>query len=75
MLLRNGPFQALRRSWSVFPPPELLIAAGKRTKRLDVFAKADRFLVRSEISRAKSRQVLTLIRLLRALESQLDRLS
>jgi transposase len=29
-------------------------------------------LVRSEISRAKSRQVLTLIRLLRALESQLD---
>lgn len=58
--------------WQKFLHTHRLAQPKTFAKRLDVFAKADRFLVRSEISRAKSRQVLTLIRLLRALESQLD---
>jgi transposase len=61
-----------KRMWQKFLHTHRLAQPKTFAKRLDVFAKADRFLVRSEISRAKSRQVLTLIRLLRALESQLD---
>jgi transposase len=61
-----------KRMWQKFLHIHRLTHPKTFAKRLDVFAKADRFLVRREISRAKSRQVLALIRLLRTLESQLD---
>jgi transposase len=61
-----------KRTWLKFLHAHRLAHPKTFAKRLDLFAKADHFLVRSEISRAQSRQVLALIRLLRALESQLD---
>jgi transposase len=61
-----------KRTWQKFLHTHRLAHPKTFAKRLDIFSKADQFLVRSEISRGKSRQVLTLIRLLRTLESQLD---
>jgi transposase len=61
-----------KRKWEKFLHTHRLAHPKTFAKRLEIFSKADQFLVRPEISRAKSRQALTLIKMLRTLESQLD---
>jgi Transposase IS116/IS110/IS902 family len=63
---------AAKRTWQKFPYTHRLAYLKTFNKRLAIFSKADHFLVPSEISRAKSRQVLTLIGRCGPWKSQLD---
>jgi transposase len=61
-----------RRQWEKFLHVHRLYRPELNEKRLDIFAKAHEFCGPAAVTRAKSRLALTLIKLLQALEKQLE---
>ena len=64
--------RAGRRKWENFLHAQRLYRPELNEKRLEIFAKAHKFCGSAVITRAKSRLALTLIKLLQALEKQLE---
>ena len=64
--------QAGRRKWEKFLHVHRLYRPELNEKRLEIFAKAHEFCGPTAVTRAKSRLALTLVKLLQALEKQLE---
>jgi transposase len=64
--------QAGRRQWEKFLHVQHLYRPELNEKRLEIFAKAHEFCGPAAVTRAKSRLALTLVKLLQALENQLE---
>jgi transposase len=64
--------QAGRRKWEKFLHVHRLYRSELNEKRLEIFAKAHEFCGPAPVTRAKSRLALTLVKLLQALENQLE---
>ena len=64
--------QAGRRKWEKFLHAQRLYRPGLNEKRLEIFAKAHEFCGPAAVTRAKSRLALALIKLLQALDKQLE---